>query len=161
MILNERGILQQFGLVVYPVDYVVVIGGLEVEVNTLYRPFEEKFAEAHIAPPNSTGATYRVKERATGIPCIMVWISSISEFTSSIVAHECGHATMEIWQFIGSEVSLDNQEPFCYLLGNLVRLAIGCFYELPNVVPPVIEKEAFQDDKVEKEREKVKPKKKK
>ena len=143
MVLNKRGNIKQFNLVVYPVDFTVVIGDLEEEVNKLYEPYEEEYKGAHIAPPNKTGATYRVRERKTGTPCVMIWIGKINEFTSSIVAHECGHAILEIWQYIQSEVSLTNQEPFCYLLGNLVRLAVGCFYEIPGIEPPVISHDAF------------------
>ena len=145
MIINKKGAVKQFNLVIYPVDFVVVIGEMEEEVNTLYQPYEKGYEEAHIAPPSTTGATYRVKERETGIPCILIWISKKDEFTSSIVAHECGHATIEIWCFIKSEVSLTNQEPFCYLLGNLVRLAVGCFYEIPGIKPPTVSKDAFEN----------------
>lgn len=162
MILNDKGILQQFGLVVYPVDFVVVIGDMEKEVNELYQPYEEKYADALLGSPISTGSTYRVKERTTGIPCILIWIGNKKEFTSSIVAHECTHAALEIWTYISSEVSLENQEPFAYLLGNLVRLAVVCFYEIPGIEPPTIKKEAFEDDQVNKERKiNNKPKKKK
>ena len=154
MILNEKGILQQFGLVIYPVDFVVVIGDMEDSVNELYQPYDEEYAEAKIVAPSSTGTTYRVKERATDIPCVLIWIGKKEEFTSSIVAHECTHAALEIWVYIKSEVSLSNQEPFAYLLGNLVRLAVGCFYELPGVKPPVVEKDAFENKQVEKERKK-------
>jgi hypothetical protein len=124
---------------------VVVIGEMEDEVNTLYQPFEKGYEDIHIAPPSSTGATYRVRERESGIPCILIWISKKDEFTSSIVAHECCHAALEIWCYIKSEVSLSNQEPFCYLLGNLVRLAVGCFYEIPGIQPPVISKDTFEN----------------
>jgi len=143
MILSEKGIIKQFNLVIYPVDFVVVIGEMEDEVNTLYQPFEKGYEDAHIAPPSSTGATYRVRERETGISCILIWIGKKDEFTSSIVAHECAHATLEIWRYINSEVSFTNQEPFCYLLGNLMRLAVGCFYEIPGIKPPVVGKDAF------------------
>ena len=158
MVLNEKGILQQFGLVIYPVDFVVVIGDMEKKVNELYQPYEEEYANAYIAAPTSTGTTYRTKERATGIPCILIWISKKEEFTTSIVSHECTHAALEIWQYIGSEVSLTNQEPFAYLLGNLVRLAVGCFYDIPGIEPPTVKKDAFEDDIVKKQR-KLKSKK--
>lgn len=150
MILNKKGILQQFGLVIYPVDYVVAIGELEEEVNKYYTPYENDYN--YIAPPKSTGATYRVKERATGIPCIMIWIKDKMEFTTFIISHECCHAALEIWNYIASEVSLTNQEPFCYLIGNLVRLAVGCFYEIPGIQPPVVKKDAFENEQVESER---------
>ena len=72
MILNEKGIIKQFNLVIYPVDFVVVIGEMEEEVNTLYQPYEKGYEDAHIAPPSSTGVTYRVRERETGISCILI-----------------------------------------------------------------------------------------
>jgi hypothetical protein len=159
MVLNEKGILQQFGLVIYPIDFVVVIGDMEKEVNELYQPYDEEYKDAHIAAPKHTGTTYRVKERSTGIPCILIWIGNKEEFTTSIVSHECTHASLEIWQYIGSEVSLTNQEPFAYLLGNLVRLAVGCFYDIPGIKPPVVKKDAFEDGVVKKQR-KTKSKKK-
>lgn len=145
MVLNEKGNIKQFNLVIYPIDFVVVIGDFEEEVNKLYMPYEPEYAEAHIAPPRHTGCTYRVKERATEIPCVLIWIGKKYEFTASIVAHECTHAALELWQYIGSEVSLTNQEPFAYLIGNLVRLAVGCFYEIPGIKPPVIKKDAFEN----------------
>ena len=159
MVHNNKGIIKQFDLVIYPIDYVVVIGEMENEVNKNYYPYEEEYKNAHIAPPSKTGATYRVRERATDIPCVMIWIKEKENCTSSIIAHECGHAILELWSYIHSEVSLTNQEPFCYTLGNLVRLAVGCFYELPGITPPAIKSEAFEDKGVKKLR-KSKPKKK-
>lgn len=143
MVQNKKGIINQFSLVIYPIDFVVAIGDMEKEVNELYCPFEEEYKDAHIAPPSNDGCTYRVKERSTGIPCVFIWIRKASDFTSSIVAHECGHAALEIWTYIGSEVALGNQEPFCYLLGNLVRLAVGTFYEIPGIKPPVVSRDTF------------------
>ena len=143
MVLNEKGNIKQFNLVIYPIDFVVVIGDLEEEINNLYKAYGDDNNSVWITAPTKTGATYRVVEKETGIPCIMIWIKKKEEFTSSIVAHECGHATLELWLYIGSEVSLSNQEPFCYLLGNLVRLAVGCFYEIPGIKPPVVKHDAF------------------
>ena len=147
MVLNKKGNIKQFNLVCYPIDFTVVIGDMEDEVNKIYRPYDEEYKDAWIGAPKSTGTTYRVKERETGIPCVLIWIGNINEFTASIVSHECTHAALEIWTYIKSEVSLTNQEPFCYLLGNLVRLAVGCFYEIPGIKPPVIEKDAFCNPK--------------
>lgn len=157
MLVEEKGILRQFGLVVYPVDFVVVIGDLEKEVNELYIPYNKEYN--YIAAPTSTGRTYNVREKATDIPCVLIWIGKKEEFTTSIVSHECCHSALEIWRYIGSEVSLDNQEPFCYLIGNLVRLAVGCFYDIPGIKPPFIKKETFEDLEVSKLRKKTTKKK--
>lgn len=150
MILNKKGILKQFGLVIYPVDYVVVIGELEDEVNKYYTPYEDDYN--YIAPPKSTGCTYRVKEKSTGVPCIMVWFNKLEECTSSIVTHEVCHAAMEIFTYVGTKPNPDDQEPYCYLAGNLARLAVGCYYEIPGIQPPVIKKDAFENEQVESER---------
>lgn len=155
MILNKKGILKQYNIVIYPVDFVVVIGEMEEEVNNLYMPYEEEFKDAHIAPPSKTGCTYRVKERATEIPCIMVWIGKKDECTSSIVTHECDHAALDIFAYIGAKITYEDQEPFCYLAGNLVRLAVGCLYEIPGVKPPVISSDAFEDKEIAKKRKKT------
>lgn len=160
MVLNEKGNLKQFNIVIYPVDFVVAIGELEDEVNKYYRPYEEEYADAHIAPPRTTGCTYRVKERETDIPCVLVWFRSIEEFTGSIVTHEVNHAALEIFQYIGAKVNFDDQEPFCYLSGNLARLAIGCFYEIPGIKPPVVKHDAFENPERTKKVKKSKPKKK-
>ena len=159
MILNKKGVIEQFSLVVYPVDFVVVIGDFEEEVNELYIPYDEGYEGATIRKPQFTAGTYRVKNKETQTPCIMVWVKEKEDCTSSIISHECGHAALEIWKYIRSEVSLTNQEPFCYLLGNLVRLAVGAFYEIPGVLPPVIKQDAFCNPKKVK-REKTKAKKK-
>ena len=159
MILNEKGNVKQFGIVIYPVDFVVVIGPFEKEVNKYYRPYEEEWKDARIAAPKTTGATYRVIERSTGTPCILIWIRSKDEFTSSIVSHECIHAAMEIFKYIGAELNFDDQEPFCYLAGNLVRLATGCFYEIPGIQSPVVSHDAFCNPEKPKKKKKTSKKK--
>lgn len=141
MIVDKRGTLCQFDLVIYPVESVIVIGDLEEEVNKLYEPYNENYN--YIAPPTKTGEVYNVKQKSTGIPCVLMWIGKINEFTGSIVAHEAGHVAMEIFRYIGATVSLEEQEPFCYLLGNIARLAIGQFYEIPGIKPPVVSHDAF------------------
>ena len=139
--INEKGIIEQYDLVIYPIEFVVVIGDMEEEVNKLYESAEEGYEGAYIAKPVNTGATYKVKEKETGVHCLMVWIKEKEQFVTSVVAHECGHAVLELWSAIGSEVSLTNQEPFCYTLGNLVRLAVGTFYQLPGIEPPTFRKD--------------------
>lgn len=145
MYLTKKGSIQQFNLVIYPIDFVVVIGDLEEEVNKLYKPYEEEYN--HIAKPRNTGACYRVVEKETGIKCTMIWIKNIEEVTGSIVAHECTHAAMEIFIYIGTTPNPNDQEPFCYLVGNLVRLTVGCFYEIPGIQPPVVKQDAFENPK--------------
>lgn len=139
----KKAVLMQYNLVIYPIDFVVAIGDVEEEVNNTYKPFGEGYN--HIAPPqeHTDAATYRVTNKKSGEPCIMVWIPDKEYCTSSSIGHECIHAAMEIFSYIGTKPNPDDQEPFAYLGGNLIRLFIGCFYELPDVKPPVVSRDAF------------------
>lgn len=140
--MKKQAALKQYNLVIYPIDFVVAIGDVEEEVNNTYKPYEEGYN--HIAPPqdHSDAATYRVKNN-DGTPCIMCWFKDVENFTSSMVTHECDHAAMEIFLYIGSEVNLKDQEPFCYLAGNLARLAVGTFYDIEGIKPPIVKQDKF------------------
>ena len=40
-----------------------------------------------------------------------------ADMTDDIIAHESGHAALEVFGYFGCKVDFANQEPFCYLLG--------------------------------------------
>lgn len=131
-----EGIIKQFDLVIYPIDYVVVIGPLEEEVNRLYEVSEGNCT--HIDSPISNGVELRVIEKKTGGICVMTWFRDVNSCTSSMIAHECNHAAMDIFEKLGAKVEYCNQEPYCYLAGALVRLATTTLYEIPGIQAPII-----------------------
>lgn len=49
-----------------------------------------------------------------------------NRMTVSDCAHEAGHFVLSLYQAIGEEVNLNNQEVFCYLLG----YATDCLYQV-------------------------------
>ena len=129
MILNEKGILKEFELVVYPLPFVAVIGDLEKEVNDAYAPVDEGYT-AIGKPGEGYGATtYHVRNKETSQLCCLVWVPNMEECKGSNFAHEAGHVTLEVFKYIGAHIDYEDQEPFCYLLGTIFRLMNGAFYE--------------------------------
>ena len=135
MVLNEKGIIKEFELVVYPINFVVVIGDMETEVNKDYATNEEDGNWISGPPPGVAGRTYVIHDTDTNQLEVMIWIPSLEECKGSIFAHESCHAAMEIFNYIGATVDLENQEPFAYLTGNLFRLLNGAFYEFKDYKP--------------------------
>lgn len=135
MVLNEKGILRQFSLVVYPIDFVVAIGDMEDEINKRYIPRDKQYD--WLSPPSEevAEAVYNVEEKETGLYCLMIWIPKIDDCKGSYFCHESGHLAIEIFKYIGAHIDYDDQEPFCYLLGTIFRLINGAFYELKDYKP--------------------------
>ena len=128
MILNEKGILQQFDLVIYPVQLVIAIGNFEKEINRYYKPYDEKYN--HIGfPGENPAATYRVRNRKTNDSVCLIWIPKTDEVRGSYISHEASHVALEIFKYVGAYVDYDDQEPFCYLQGAIFRLCNNAFYK--------------------------------
>lgn len=128
MIQNKEGCLRQFDLVIYPTPFVVAIGNVEKEINRKYAPYNSNYN--YIAKPSPNPAvTYELRNNKTGCKHILVWFSCADDCRGSYMAHECGHAALEIFKYIGARVDYDDQEPFCYLLGTLMRMTNQTAYE--------------------------------
>lgn len=52
---------------------------------------------------------------------IMIRFSNTDKITNDIVTHEACHAAMEIIDYIGGKIDLNNQEYFCYLSGWIAK----------------------------------------
>ena len=65
MVLNEKGILRQFSLVVYPIDLVVAIGDMEDEINKRYIPRDKQYDWLSPPPEEVAEAVYNVEEKET------------------------------------------------------------------------------------------------
>ena len=127
---NEKGILKQFSLVVYPIDVVVAIGDIEEEVNEVYAPNNEKANWIGKPLESSSGSTYLVHTKEDNQLCVMVWIRNFDECKGSVFAHEAGHVSLEVFNYVGATINPEEeQECFCYLLGTVFRLINGAFYE--------------------------------
>lgn len=130
MILNKKGILQTYDLVVYPIGITVVIGDMKDEVEKFFKPYEIGFDG--FAPPTdeTPAATFQVLEKEDNNYNVMIWLKNLDYCKGPHICHESGHATLEIFKYIGAEVELENQEPFTYLLGTIFRFINGAAGEL-------------------------------
>lgn len=134
MILNEKGILRQSDLVVYPIKLVVVIGDMEEEVNKYYMPRDKHYNWIG-APKEGVGAAVSlVEKKKDGKYGLMVWFSMFNDCTGSNLCHECGHLSLEIFRYIGAKINYEDQEPFCYLLGTIFRLCNDAFYHWKDFI---------------------------
>ena len=135
MVLNKKGILKQFSLVVYPVDFVVAIGDVKKELEKTYKPADDKYVGFGNPTKENPARTFEAVEIDTGFPCSLVWVKDLDSCRGSYFCHEVGHAALDIFAYIGAKVDTDNQEPFTYLLGNLYRLINGAYFELKDYEP--------------------------
>ena len=127
---NEKGIIKEYDLVIYPPHYVVAIGDVEKEINTMYIPYDKDYN--WIGWPKSEGVdgcTYTVRNKKTQVASVMIWFKTLNDFTPETMTHECDHAALEIFRYTGAKVHFDNQEPYCYLAGNMARLAYQAYSE--------------------------------
>ena len=139
MILNEKGILKEFDLVIYPVQLVIAIGDLEKEINRFYRPYHEQYNYINF-PGDNPATTYQVRNKKTNDVACLIWIPKIDEVRGSYLAHEAGHVTFEVFKYVGAHVDYDNQEPFCYLLGTIFGLCNNAFYHWKDFMENKIKK---------------------
>jgi hypothetical protein len=130
MILNEKGIIKHFDLVIYPVDFVVAIGDVKEELEKDYKPSDEQYVGFGKPTEENPCRTFEATEKETNVQCSLIWIKDLESCKGSYFCHECSHAAMDIFSYIGAKPDVENQEPFAYLIGNLFRLLNGAFYEL-------------------------------
>ena len=137
MILNEKGIVKEFELVIYPIHFVAVIGEVdEDEINKAYAPNNEMANWIGCPQEGAAASTYCVHRKDDNQQCVMIWIPKLENCTGSYMAHESGHAALEIFKYIGATINPEeDQECFCYLLGTVFRLLNGAFYELKEFKP--------------------------
>ena len=127
MVLNEKGILQEFDLTIYPVCLIIAIGDLEKEINRFYKPYDEQYNRIGFLRDNPA-ATYQVRSKKTNDVACLIWIPKTDEVRGSYLCHEAGHVALEVFKYVGAHVDYDDQEPFCYLLGAVFRLCNNAFY---------------------------------
>ena len=140
MVLNEKGIIKQFSLVVYPIDIVAVIGDMEQEVNKIYAP-DDPDCNYIGAPPLSVDVrTYNVHNKKTMRMCILLWSPTKEHCTGHSICHDSGHAALEVFKYIGGIIDYEDQEPFCYLLGAIYRLFTGAYNEYKSYKPKITKK---------------------
>lgn len=131
---DKQNIIETYYLTVYPVKVVVAIGeGLKKTINKRFIPLEEEYKDAVITyPKECDAATYMLRERGKYQLVSLIWAEDPKYFTGSKMAHEATHAALDIFSKIHAEVDMDNQEPFAYLVGAIMKMVNNTFYKFED-----------------------------
>lgn len=131
---NNKGIIREHTLIIYPITFTVVVGCSEEQVNKYFTPKQPANWIAKPIEP-ALASTYIVQNKKTKNATILIWISTLNNCKGSVLCHECGHAALEIFNYIGATINPDEeQECFCYLLGNLFRFANITMYDYKELI---------------------------
>lgn len=104
--------IHEFDPVIYPRRLWVVVNCPASVLNDM---FEDKYEDLPESASAEVVPARRLKPEVLG--GVLVRFKSKKDMTTSIITHESSHAAMEIYDYIGAKVDIQNQEPFSYLAG--------------------------------------------
>ena len=113
----------------YLIDVVWIVGAYEYYQKVSRRKYKVKMDSEQ---KFFGGECLIVTEEDGSDPFVVIWIPEIS-FTPNnydAIVHELSHATFHILNIVGIKIDPENQEPFAYLLGYLVRATLERFHNL-------------------------------
>lgn len=127
---KEKSLIKEFSLVIYPVTLVVALGkNLAEELNKRYC---DPTIETLSFDSNSLGQCWFLFNKKDKSPVSLIWAEDLEQFGGSCMAHEATHAALDVFKFIGADADPDNQEPFAYLVGTIMKFINAAFYELTD-----------------------------
>ena len=119
---------------IYPVDLVVAnkYATLE-ELQKLYTYIDETELDSSVIEESCNATVIQVYRKSDHKSCCLVKYNNndCSKFVNkkehfiSTIAHEAGHVTLDIYEYIQQNVCNCSPEPFCYLLGWVTQ----CIYK--------------------------------
>lgn len=87
---------------------------------------EKNYGEGLLTLPGlASGKTLYLENKKAEHEAILIWVKYKGKKGFSTLAHECVHAANWVLRDRGVQPDFDNDEPQCYLVGNLVRQALG------------------------------------
>ena len=69
MVLNEKGIIKQFDLIIYPVNVLVAIGDVKEALEKEYQPADEKYVGFGAPTDEHPAITFEAVQKEGDIPC--------------------------------------------------------------------------------------------
>lgn len=112
--------LFQFSVNPYPVKLWIYVGE---KPNLLNNNFDRNFDDDKSPGECSTiwcpRGGCKENERWTGA---IIWFDRVDDIDMESVTHEAGHIAIDIYNYIGCEITYDNNEPFCYLTGWIAKM---------------------------------------
>ena len=110
--------IYEFHPQIYPRRLWVAKGGTFEDIKIRFAAYNGEELEE---PVDAIAVTYIVQTRDDNMYLgHLIWFPSAKDMTSSNMAHEASHASMDLFGLIGCKMHYGNQEPFTYLVGWVV-----------------------------------------
>lgn len=105
----------QFDPQIYPRKLWVAVGVPTSELN-------EKFVDEIKDMDDSNDAeTLPIQQKEPLLGGVLVRFENLKSMRPDNIAHEATHAALEIFDYVDARIQYDNQEPFAYLVGWVVK----------------------------------------
>lgn len=105
----------QFDPQIYPRKLWVAVGVPTEELN-------EKFVDEIKDMDDSNDAeTLPIQQKEPLLGGVLVRFENLKSMRPDNIAHEATHAALEIFDYVDARIQYDNQEPFAYLVGWVVK----------------------------------------
>ena len=117
--------IYQFDPQIYPRKLWVSIGASTEEL-------QERFGKEDIKKDlddSYYAETYSVQQKEPLLGGVLIRFQDLKAMTPENMAHEATHAALEIFDYCDCRIDVENQEPFAYLVGWIVK----CIEEVRNV----------------------------
>lgn len=116
---NKKSVLHEFDPLIYPRKLWVTIGTDK---------FPDVFDEVCDWDESAYAITSNVHDKVNDRGGILIRFQNKSAMTADVITHEATHAAMEIFDYIGAQIDLKNQEVFSYLCGWIAK----CIAQVKN-----------------------------
>ena len=105
----------------YPISIVIACGNVNTKLEKRY-----KYIPPSAVNDGAEASETRLENTETHECEVLIHFKNIKMMSAGIIAHECAHAAIDIFEWISEKVSADCQEPFTYLIEYIVNLCIDC-----------------------------------
>lgn len=107
---------------VYQFDPQIYPRKLWVAVEVPTEELNEKFVDEIKDMDDSYDAeTLPIQQKEPLLGGVLVRFENLKSMRSDNIAHEATHAALEIFDYVDARIQYDNQEPFAYLVGWVVK----------------------------------------
>ena len=117
---------------IYQFDPQIYPRNLWVSVGASVEELQEKFGKEDIKEDlddSYYAETYPVQQKETLLGGVLIRFQDLKAMTPENMAHEATHAALEIFDCCDCRIDVENQEPFAYLVGWIVK----CIEEVRDV----------------------------
>lgn len=94
-----------------------------MSVEASVEELNERFPNDDLKPFDDSyyAETYPVQQKEPLLGGVLIRFQDLKAMTPEIMAHEATHAAIEIFDYCNCRIDVENQEPFSYLMGWIVK----------------------------------------